>query len=297
MKTSLEHLPASRQLHLQYIVDVLLDEFEQVTGFANGKKKHSRILKIILFGSYATGKWVYDPANSYMSDYDVLVILNNEDLLEEYKIWTIAEQRISQYIKQPFNLLVHTLEQVNEALSQGHYFFTDIKREGILLLDANGKELAQAGHLTSAELKVIAQKHYDQWFESSTGFMTAYKAALSNGDLKIAAFLLHQATERFYACFLLVKINYKPNTHNLARLNSLAMLQNRSFGEIFPRDSKVHRRRFQLLKNAYIDARYSEHFEITREEIEWLAERVVCLQRLTDSLCKERIKYLSIASG
>ncbi|VAW63252.1 hypothetical protein MNBD_GAMMA11-1122 [hydrothermal vent metagenome] len=296
MKTSLDHLPASRQLHLKYIVDVLLDEFEQVTGFANGRKKHSRILKIILFGSYATGKWVYDPANSYMSDYDVLVILNNEDLLEEYKIWTIAEQRISQYIKQPFSLLVHTLEQVNEALSQGHYFFTDIKREGILLLDASGKELVQAGNITPAELKVIAQKHYAQWFESATGFLTAYRAVLSSGELKNAAFQLHQVAERFYACFLLVKTNYKPNTHNLSRLNSLAMLQNKSFGEIFPRDSKVHRRRFQLLKSAYIDARYSEHFEITREEIEWLAERVMCLQQLTESLCKERIKYLSMAS-
>ncbi|VAW70863.1 hypothetical protein MNBD_GAMMA10-396 [hydrothermal vent metagenome] len=68
MKTSLEHLPASRQLHLQYIVDVLPGEFEQVTGFANGKKKHSRILKIILFGNHATGKWVHDPhVSGYLS--------------------------------------------------------------------------------------------------------------------------------------------------------------------------------------------------------------------------------------
>jgi hypothetical protein len=35
------------------------------------------------------------------------------------------------------------------------------------------------------------------------------------------------------------------------------------------------------LKQAYIDARYSEHYEITREELEWLAERVRILQTLT----------------
>jgi len=52
----------------------------------------------------------------------------------------------------------------------------------------------------------------------------------------------------------------------------------------------MQRRRFQLLKNAYIDARYSKHYEITREELDWLVERVECLQALTERLCKEKIE-------
>jgi len=60
MNDNLDHLPASKQKHLAYIAEVLRDEFEQITGFATGKKKHSRILKIILFGSHATGNWVND---------------------------------------------------------------------------------------------------------------------------------------------------------------------------------------------------------------------------------------------
>ncbi len=290
MNKSLDHLPLSRQKHLEYIVNVLRDEFEQVTGFANGKKKHSRILKIILFGSHATGKWVHDPAHGYMSDYDILVILNNEDLVYEYKIWTVAEQRIAQHIKQPFNLLVHTLEQVNEALAQGQYFFTDIKREGILLLDGDKRELAQAGNLSPAEAKNIAEGHYAQWFGGATSFSIQYHNALDIPDLKNAAFQLHQATERFYACFLLVYTNYKPNTHNLVKLNSLAISKNSAIAQAFPQENKMQRRRFQLLKNAYIDARYSTQYEITREELDWLAERVAHLQKLVERLCKEKIE-------
>jgi uncharacterized protein len=75
MKNNLDHLPVSRQKHLQHIVAVLRDEFEQFVSFSEGKKKHSRILKIILFGSHAKGNWVNDPANNYVSDYDILVIL------------------------------------------------------------------------------------------------------------------------------------------------------------------------------------------------------------------------------
>ena len=51
----------------------------------------------------------------------------------------------------------------------------------------------------------------------------------------------------------------------------------------------MYRRRFQLLKQAYVDARYSEYYKITEEELLWLAERVQVLQDLTKKLCQEKI--------
>jgi len=290
MKRNIDHLPASRQKHLEHIVAVLRDEFEQVTGFANGKKKHSRLLKIILFGSHATGNWVNDPAHGYVSDYDILVILNNEDLVQEHKIWNIAEERIALQVRPPLNILVHSLHQVNEALSRGQYFFTDIKREGILLYDADKKELVEPCHLTPEESKVIAEKNFEHWYDSAGEFLDTFTDDLKKQRFKKAAFELHQATERFYACLLLVLTNYKPYTHNLAQFNSLAILQNEVIAEVFPQDNKMQRSRFQLLKNAYVDARYSEHYEITEEELSWLAERVKCLQQLTEKFCKEKIE-------
>jgi len=290
MNNNLDHLPASRQENLAHIVAVLRDEFEQVTGFATGKKKHGRILKIILFGSYATGKWVNDPAHGYVSDYDILVIVNQKELVEEYKIWHTAEDRIALRVRQPLNILVHTLEEVNEALVKGQYFFTDIKGEGIALYESNKRELAEAGNLSSQEYKTIAEKHYSQWYGGARTFYIQYENALNIPDYKNAAFQLHQATERYFACLLLVLTNYKPNTHNLKQLNSLTISQDGRIAEIFPQDSKVQRRRFQLLKNAYIDARYSEHYKISQEELEWLAERVLFLQQLTEKLCQEKVE-------
>lgn len=123
-------------------------------------------------------------------------------------------------------------------------------------------------------------------FEKVTGFQAKKKHCRI---LKIILFA-SQATERVYACLLLVLTNYKPNTHNLVQLNSLAILQNGQIATVFPQDTKQQRRRFQLLKNAYIDVRYSEHFEITKEELNWLAERVSLLQQLTETLCQEKIK-------
>ncbi len=207
MNNNLDHLPASKQKYLAHIVAVLRDEFEQVTGFANGKKKHSRILKIILFGSRATDKWVNDPAHGYVSDYDILVILNRSELVYEYKIWNTAEDWIALQVRPPLNVLVHTLDEVNSALVQGQYFFTTIKREGIILYESDNRELAEAGDLSPAESKVIAERYYQQWFGSANSFYKRFSIALSDGETKMAAFQLHQATECYYACLLLVLTN------------------------------------------------------------------------------------------
>ncbi len=53
---------------------------------------------------------------------------------------------------------------------------------------------------------------------------------------------------------------------------------------------EVRRRCFALLNRAYVDARYSPHYEITDEELAWLVERVSALQRCVAAICAERLE-------
>ncbi|SHO56557.1 hypothetical protein [Vibrio quintilis] len=43
------------------------------------------------------------------------------------------------------------------------------------------------------------------------------------------------------------------------------------------------------LKRAYVDALYSEHYEITVEELAYLAQEVEKLKALTEAVCLVRI--------
>ncbi|MEI8633593.1 nucleotidyltransferase domain-containing protein [Vibrio sp. PP-XX7] len=130
-------------------------------------KREFKIHKIILFGSHAKGGWVSDIPNGYVSDYDILVIVNMPSLVDEDVVWRRAEEQIERKVKSaPLGLIVHTLKDVNEQLQKGHYFFTDIRAEGILLFDANKRELAEPGDLTETERREIAQGHFDHWFKS-----------------------------------------------------------------------------------------------------------------------------------
>lgn len=289
MKTDLLHLPEQKQQALQTITQVIREEFDQVINRAVGKKKDGHIVKIILFGSHAKGTWVEDPENGYISDYDILVIVNKQFLVEEYRIWGAVEDRVQQKISTPISLIVHTIHEVNDQLNQGHYFFKDISEEGICLYEFDSRPLARPGNLTPAEAKAIAEKHYEQWFESASDFFDTFEFDLKRGKLKQAAFLLHQTTERFLCCTALVFTNYRPKTHDIKQLRSLCVQQDETFLQVFPQDTKFHRRCVELLKRAYVEARYSEHYSITEEELEWLAGEVRKLQGVVEKVCLGRI--------
>jgi predicted transcriptional regulator len=49
------------------------------------------------------------------------------------------------------------------------------------------------------------------------------------------------------------------------------------------------------LKRAYIEARYSSAYQITKEQLEYLAERVRKLQDLTKKICEARIQAYLLA--
>ncbi|ODC05351.1 hypothetical protein BFW38_10030 [Terasakiispira papahanaumokuakeensis] len=290
MRTSLDHLPEYKQRELATISTILRDTLEDYLQGKNGSKNEFRILKIILFGSHAKGGWVRDIPNGYVSDYDILVIVNKAALVEDDLVWRSAEEQIERKVKSaPLGLIVHTLEDVNEQLRQGHYFFTDIREQGILLYNANGKALVEPGNLTEEERRDIARKHYEQWSYSAQRFFRYYEVAASDEDWIHAAFMLHQATEKAYACTLLTCTNYLPKSHNIEKLGKLCAQIDAEFTTIFPLNNKFHRRSFRRLQRAYIEARYSEHYEITEEELHYLAGEVQRLQELTARVCRESI--------
>ena len=283
-----ENLDRATRAHGQKIVDVLRTEFEQVTRFATGKRKLSQILKIILFGSRATGGAVSNAINGYISDYDILIILNRSDLIG-HRLWDIAEERLATQIQIPVNTIVHTLSEVNNELKKGHYFFKDIREQGVFLYESDQRCLATPTTLSPEEHQRIAREHFQWWSPSADSFLIDFEHCIKREDLNKAAFELHQATERYYACLLLILTNYKPHTHNLKHLNSLCIEQDMRIAEVFPQAKKVDRRVFQLLKKAYIEARYSHAYIITKEELLWLFERVQLLRHLARTIYTEKV--------
>lgn len=303
MKTSLDHLPEAKRRELAHVVQVLREGFE----FAIARRtmpalRGGRLLKIVLFGSYARGDWVEDPVGRYFSDYDLLIIVDREELTDVPEFWAKTEERLledlsaGKALRTPVSLIYHSLEDVNEKLRLGRYFFIDIVRDGIVLFEEPGHPLAEPQPLSAEEALRETREYYEEWFESAGEFLIHGRDAAARGWNNKAAFELHQAAERLYHCLFLVRTLYSPKTHNLNQLRQLAEDMEPRLKEVWPRDRKFERRCYELLREAYVKARYSRHYRITAEQLEWLSGRVEILQRIVRELCEERITELAEAA-
>jgi len=283
LKTSLDHLPRRKQTELKRVVDVLFAEFDDMLKLATSQqKKRGRILKIILYGSYARGDWVEDRASGYMSDYDLLVIVNQRQLVDKAACWEKADDWFAsrRSPETQVHFFVETLHEVNDKLAQGYYFFTDIKTEGIALYELKGHTLAEPKNLSEREANALSKKFLAHHLPRAHNFLVDSKTILERGSLNNSAFMLHQAVEQLYTAFLLSRTLYSPAEHNIKFLRSLAEDIDPALRTVWPRNTRRERALFELLKRSYVEARYSEHFKVTEDELVWLGERAEKLQKL-----------------
>ena len=258
------------------------------------------LVMLILFGSYARGDWVADRyvennvVYSYQSDFDLLLVTEKRSSATqrgEARLARVINCRLRQAeLDNPTSsVIVEDIKHLNKDLERGGYFFTDIKEEGVLLYDGGRHKLARRRKLDPKERQKYAREDYQHWFKSACGFLKMFEAALNIGENNIAAFQLHQATERFYNAIVLTFTRYKPKTHDIEKLDRQASNLHPDFFTVFPRATGQQKDRFDLLKRAYIDARYKRDYKITKAELKYLAERVRKLQRLTKKICGEKI--------
>jgi uncharacterized protein len=305
MRSNIEHLPQVQQDELVRVVRILMGEFEQAIARAGQAwRRNGKIYKIILFGSYARTDWVDEPENGYQSDFDLLIVVSHRDLTEIADYWYVAEDKIlrDEAVGRPVNIIVHSIDEVNRALKRGEYFWVDIVRDGIALYELPQHELARPMPASAQDALQMAQEYFDiqlraadRWLKLADVSLIEQKADAEWS--KTAAFNLHQATETAYACFLLVRTLYFPRSHNLRFLRSVAEDKEPRLIEAWPRATKVDRRRFELLKRAYVEARYSASYEISREDLDALTASVRRLRGRVEAVSRERLEELRREAG
>ncbi|BBB10573.1 nucleotidyltransferase and HEPN domain-containing protein [Sphingopyxis sp. EG6] len=303
MRTELEHLPANKRRELERVVQIIFEEFDDALALAKHQwKKKGRIEKIILYGSHARGDWVDEPytAKGYQSDFDILIIVNDKRLTDRVDYWLKVEDRlnrelaITHTLRTPVNFIVHTLQEVNDGLAHGRYFFMDVRRDGIALYQFDDSELHVAKPKTPEAALEMAREYFEEWFPGAMRKYDFVKFGIEKGHLKETAFELHQTTETLYHCVLLVVTFYTPHVHNLGFLRTQAERLDRRLIDVWPHDRRFDQIAWEKLKEAYVKARYSKHYRISAEQLEWLAARVEELGAIVHMICTERLAALEL---
>jgi len=304
MKTSLDHLPAAKRKELDFVVQTLRDGFAQALSRRTMPRfRTGKILKIILFGSYARGDWVEDPKGRYFSDYDILVVVNHDDLTDLEEFWDgpdqtfLREYASGERLRTQPNFIVHSLDDVNEKLRLGRYFFTDILRDGITLFEEGDFPFVVPATLSPKDAYEETTAYASKWLGDAAGLLDTAQLVRARGRANEAAFHLHQAAEKAYHGLILALTLYSAKTHRLNLLRDRAEAMDSRLLGVWPRTKKFERQGFDLIRRAYVEARYSSHYTISDEHLAWLEERVAALHTAVEAISRERIETLRKAAA
>jgi predicted nucleotidyltransferase len=283
MKSTLSHLPASKQQELQAIVSTILQNC-------------SDIEKIILFGSYARGDYKEkkdlkpDRKSGHVSDYDILVVTRDAITALNTNLWhEIGEKCRNLKLSADPRILTHDIEELNNKLSVGQYFYSDIRREGIVLFDTGNSKFVDRRKLSDEELKKFRMEYFEHWFTNAANFLKTFNLMFAEQQFANAAFHLHQSAEHAYKTILLTFTLYNPNEHFLAILSKECEAHVPELKQLFPKTTEAEKDRFKLLEYAYIGGRYDPKYRISKEDLEILAKDVKELLEITKRVCERKI--------
>lgn len=286
MKKSILHLPKRKQEDLYFLVHEITKRLPQ-TEF------------IILYGSYATGKYVvYDERvefgipTSFMSDYDILVVTSG---ISDKKVGNLLDNIDDLYYKDPesqtpVQFINDDIKTLNRQLEEGRYFYTQLKQEGIVLYDSGRFKLARRRKLNFKEIQQQAEEYFNDKYQRAIGFLDVAQYLYNKQNYTLSSFNLHQASENFYYAIRLTFTLRSNKQHNLSKLSASVKRHSDELAKVFPRDTPEEKRLFTLLKDAYVEARYNPKFLVTKEDIDALLPKVELLRDITKLICEAKIR-------
>lgn len=287
MKRSISFLPKYAQDDLRDIKEKVLKALPQCE-------------MIILFGSYARGTFVsydereeYGVLTSFISDYDILVLTSHFDLREAGRTLDNIDHA---YYKRPdhqvpIQFINDDITKFQEDLEMCRYFYTDIKNEGIVLYNSQKYSLPRCRKFNYKEIESEARVYFSEKTEMADDFLHLAKCAYAQKKYRMASFQLHQAAENYFYALRLVFTLKNNKQHNLSKLWKSVWRFSEELHNLFNMADAEEKRLFELLKNAYIEARYNKNFLVTRRDCNFLFPKLETLKELTYEICEKQMNW------
>ena len=288
MKKSIAFLPKKNREDLKYLVELILDKIPVCE-------------MIILYGSYARGTYVsYDEREefgiptSFKSDYDILVINSawSYDKIENKlaSVRNIYDKRGDHRYRVPVQFIHDSIKKVNEDLKYSRYFYTELKRDGIMLYNSGNNKLARRKPLNFGEIKKQGEEYFREKFAKARLFIEQAVFMYDKEEYVMSSFNLHQACENLFNAIMLTFTLKNDKEHNLEELFKASRGYAPELIRVFPVGNEEEERLFKILVCSYIEARYNPEFKVSREDVEDLMVKVEKFEEVTKQVCERRIK-------
>lgn len=253
--------------------------------------------KIICFGSIVSGiknNSCFAADTKHMrlklNSYYLLVVPKATECIADVAL----QQKLEEEMKPTASVtvLVHRMDEINTALQNGSSFFTTLYRKGILLHDNETEPFVFPASGAEISSRITRREDFwNRWFQLSENFLKGAHFYCREKNNHLAVFMLHQTLQHCYSGMLRVLTGYRSNSNNLRRLLKLIenILPDASFSE---KHTPENARLSGLLTKGFSDARYSDKFNITTEELRMLMNRIEKILKEGNTACIDHLKNL-----
>jgi uncharacterized protein len=180
----------------------------------------------------------------------------------------------------PVTVIVLHTQQFNTWLMEGHRFACTVIKIAVLLHDNTHIPSVIPSAINEEADKKMMETYCERGINKVNEFIAGAELYRLRQHNKMAAFMLHQATEHALHTIFKKATGLHINTHNIDKLIRYCAMVNYKIPAIFLRDDEAGKKLFDLLQKAYIDTRYKDDFIISSSEILSLTESVRTLQAI-----------------
>lgn len=192
----------------------------------------------------------------------ILVSNKNQKPLSDYRLHLDAFYPVSDRN----NYALVNSGDMERSLVQGHLVYSAICQSEYLVYENGSSEMPLSLNQRIKKVSVKAQEDFYMGYSRATNFLEGAIFYLAKEELSLSAFMLHQAAEQLLRAATLAITGQEMRTHSISELKQSLEKNGFMLSSLFLRTSISECRLLDRLEKAYLCSRYTDRYEITRED-------------------------------
>jgi len=213
-----------------------------------------------------------------VSHYYLLVLVNKEGKPNCNDLQDRIENSCRNFI--PVTAIVLDINHFNAWLTEGHPFANKVVQIAECIHDVGNIPLVIPTLIDEVQWTKLNEMIFSTGLNKVQEFLAGADLFRIREQNKMAAFMLHQATEQALHTLFKITTGMYIHTHNLDKLIRYCSMVSYKLPGIFPKNNEKNERLFQLLQKAYVGSRYDKDYSIFTNDLIVISERIRELEKI-----------------
>ena len=237
---SISHLTGKEQNDLRHVAKAINASLQPAMMFCYGSRLSQQIRRSCFLQKRRN--------ETATAAYDLLIILDDNDTLQESGAATIAQRVTGNFAAT--TIIVYRLSYVKQQLMDGNFFFSRIYRSGILLINRNNMFM----QLPPQQKKTTALPMFTETYTDIKKCLDNAKdiLAVANGQWTLQPYTvtlqhIHNAAKEIMKAFIYTGLGYNGNDLTMGMMVQLSANFSTVFCDLFPRNTPEEEHLYLLL--------------------------------------------------